>query len=95
MIIKYVLATLSEPKGVGITVAVVAITAAAVNGLILDFISTGYNVANNIIAKLEALGITNDNRFPNKNTIGTKKYADLTCFNGLVNTFTVTSFAPI
>ena len=68
--------TLSAPKGVGITVAVIAITPAAVNDDMPIPASIGYRIAINIMAKLEALGITNDIKLPTKKTIGTNKVLD-------------------
>ena len=89
------MATLSEPSGVGIIVAVVAMTAAALSRLIPAWRSTGYSVAIRMIARLEALGMTRDNRLPNKKVIGTRIYGDLMCAIGLASTLTVTSLAPI
>ena len=70
---KDAIATLSDPNGVGTIVAEVPIIAAALNLDIPADRKTGYKVANRIIAKFEALGITNDNRFPIKKTMGIRK----------------------
>ncbi len=86
---------MSLPRGVGITVAVVAITAPAVSGFMPTFNIIGYNVASKIIAKLDALGTTSDKIFPTKNTNGTKIYTDLIPAIGLINALTVISFACI
>ena len=66
------MATLSPPSGVGITVAAVAIIAAAVIEDIPALLNTGYKVARRIIARLEALGITRDNTLTNTKTNGTR-----------------------
>ena len=54
------------------TVAVVAMTPAAVRELIPDCTSTGKRVASRMIARLEALGMTRDSRFPSRKTTGTR-----------------------
>ena len=54
-------------------VAEVAIKAAEVNLLIPVALKTGYNVANKIIAKFEALGTTRERMFDIKKTIGTNR----------------------
>ncbi|MOA01514.1 hypothetical protein D3C78_1209260 [compost metagenome] len=86
-------ATLSPPNGVGMIVADVAMIAAADKVDMPVFLNTGNRVASKIMARLDALGITRDNKFPSKNTTGTRTYTDLIFPRGFVMTLTVTSFA--
>ncbi|MNJ68307.1 hypothetical protein D3C77_645440 [compost metagenome] len=66
------MATLSLPSGVGTIVADVAMTPAAESADMPAFLRIGNKVASKMIARLDALGMTRDNRLPSKNTIGTR-----------------------